>query len=57
MKYNHQGGLAKRGTKNATTILNMKRNKIIERQKVAAVITLDQSSCYNIISQNILIKT
>ena len=56
VNYNHQGGLAKRGTQSATVIINMKRNKIIEKKKVAAIVTLDQSSCYDIISHSILVK-
>ena len=53
---NHQGGLKKRGTQNATLVINIKRNKIIESNKFAAIITLDQSACYDIISHEILIK-
>ena len=34
----------------------MKRSKIIEAKKIAAIVALDQSSCYDIISHKILIE-
>ena len=56
LKDNHQGGVRGRGTVTATLNLNSKINKVIGEKKIAAVIGLDQSSCFEIIDHSILLK-
>ena len=51
---NHQRGLKRRGTTNALVNIEIKLHQIIENGNVAAVTTLDQSSCYDIICHLIL---
>ena len=56
LKDNHQGGIKGRGTVTATLNLNSKINSIINKKKIAAIIGLDQSSCFEIIDHSILLK-
>ena len=56
LKDNHQGGVKGRGTVTSTLNLNSKINKIINNKKIAAVIGLDQSSCFDIIDHSILLE-
>ena len=54
LNQNHQGGIKNRGTTKAIINIDMKINQILEKGKTAAVIALDQSACYDIISHKIL---
>ena len=56
LKENHQGGIKGRGTVTATININTKINKIVDNKNIAAVIGLDQSSCFEIINHNILLE-
>ena len=52
---NHQGGIKSRGTVTATININSKINSIRDNKKIAAVIGLDQSSCFEIINHELLL--
>ena len=53
-KDNHQGGIKGRGTVTATLNINSKINKIINNKKLAAIVGLDQSVCFEIIDHKLL---
>ena len=53
---NHQGGIKGQGTATSTINIQAKINQIINSNKIAAVIGLDQSGCYQIIAHSILLK-
>ena len=53
---NHQGGIKGRSTVTATLNINSKINKIVNDNKIAAVVGLDQSGCFEIIDHMTLMK-
>ena len=56
LKENHQGGVKGRGTTNANLNIKTKIDQILDKKMIAAVIGLDQSSCFEIIDHSILLK-
>ena len=56
IKKYHQGSLKNRSSTLLNLELHNKLIKIVNKKKIAAIVALDQSACFDIISHNILIR-
>ena len=52
---NHQGGIKLRGTNLANIGINTKINFLLDKKRTVALVSLDQTKCYDIIPHNILL--